>query len=170
MNGIDAATGMVTSSSYEDHTRTNRVGIVHSVPFRYDGPIREGSRLLVHHNTFRYYNTLTGDKVSSGSFFRDGTFVAHEDNYFAYDNGDGWVPVGRYCLVKPIPIAQRKFYVSEKNQPLTGEMMAVNGYLYSQGVRDGDIVTFKPEGEYEFNVDGIRFWRMFDHFITAKYG
>jgi len=43
-----------------------------------------------------------------------------------------------------------------------------NDYLLSQGVEAGDEVTFRPESEYEFQVDGEKLYRMFDHQITCK--
>ena len=41
-----------------------------------------------------------------------------------------------------------------------------NEYLISKGVNNGDKVSFKPESEYEFMVDGEKLYRMFDHQIT----
>ena len=41
-----------------------------------------------------------------------------------------------------------------------------NKYLISKGVNKGDKVSFKPESEYEFNVDGEKLYRMFDKSIT----
>ena len=41
-------------------------------------------------------------------------------------------------------------------------------YLKSKGVQDGDRVFFTPDSEYEFNVDGEKLYRMYDHQITIK--
>jgi co-chaperonin GroES (HSP10) len=35
------------------------------------------------------------------------------------------------------------------------------------GVKAGDKVTFKPDSEYEFSVDGEKMYRMYDHQITT---
>ncbi len=43
----------VISSSQEDHTVTNRVGLVEEVPIGYDGDISIGDFVIVHHNVFR---------------------------------------------------------------------------------------------------------------------
>ena len=43
-----------------------------------------------------------------------------------------------------------------------------NEYLISKGINEGDMVCFKPESEYEFEVDGKKMYRMFDHSITMK--
>ena len=51
-------------------------------------------------------------------------------------------------------------------EPLMGRMKYPNAYLESKGVRKGMKVGFKPESEYEFEVDGEKLYRMFDHQIT----
>jgi co-chaperonin GroES (HSP10) len=51
---------------------------------------------------------------------------------------------------------------------LVGEIKYSNDYLRSQNVNPGDKVCFKPESEYEFEVDGEKLYRMFDHQITIK--
>ena len=43
-----------------------------------------------------------------------------------------------------------------------------NEYLMSQGVKSGSKVTFTPESEYEFEVDGEKMYRIFEHQITLK--
>jgi hypothetical protein len=47
-----------------------------------------------------------------------------------------------------------------------GTMVYPNDYLAAQGVREGDTVCFKPDSEYEFDVDGQKLYRIFDHQIT----
>ena len=41
-----------------------------------------------------------------------------------------------------------------------------NENLIKQGVNKGDLISFKPDSEYEFEVDGEKLYRMFDHQIT----
>ena len=47
-----------------------------------------------------------------------------------------------------------------------GEMVIVNDYLKSKGVKKGDTVCYKPLQEYEFRVDDEILYRMYDHSIT----
>jgi len=49
-----------------------------------------------------------------------------------------------------------------------GTRVYPNGYLTSKGVKKGDQVVFTPDSEYEFNVDGEKLYRVFDHQITMK--
>jgi hypothetical protein len=43
-----------------------------------------------------------------------------------------------------------------------------NEYLLSQGIKPGDEIVFAPETDYEFNVDGEKLFRIYDHQITMK--
>jgi len=52
----------IISSSQEDHTVTNRIGIVESVPIGYDGNIKPGDQIIVHHNVFRIYYDMKGNE------------------------------------------------------------------------------------------------------------
>jgi hypothetical protein len=47
-----------------------------------------------------------------------------------------------------------------------GKLKYTNDKLKGYGLQEGDLVSFKPDSEYEFNVDGQKLYRMFDHQIT----
>ena len=57
-------------------------------------------------------------------------------------------------------------YKNVNEEPLVGLIKYPNEYLISKGVKKGDAVTFKPSSEYEFEVDGEKLYRMYDHQIT----
>ena len=63
-----------------------------------------------------------------------------------------------------------EYYIDKpfSEEPLMGIMKYPNEYLISQGVNAGDTVVFSPDSEYEFNVDGEKLYRMYDHQITVK--
>ena len=106
-------------------------------------------------------------KIQSGkSYFKDDLFFIDEEQYFAYHNGEKWNSVNRYCFVKPIPVEDSYIYKPLSEEPLIGMIKYPNKYLVQQGVNEGCKVTFKPESEYEFNIDGEKLYRMFDHQIT----
>ena len=50
IGGID----FIISTSQEDHKFSNREAEVIECPINYDGPIKAGDTLLVHHNVFKY--------------------------------------------------------------------------------------------------------------------
>lgn len=162
IGGID----LIVNTSEEDHKFSNRHAIVVEVPNKYDGPIRPGDTLLVHHNVFKFYNDMKGRQKSGRSFFRDDVFLIDEDQFFLYKQDGKWHTYDRYCFVKPIPATESYIKKPFTNEPLMGEMVYPNAYLVSQGIRPGDKVCFKPDSEYEFEVDGEKLYRMYDHQIT----
>jgi hypothetical protein len=162
IGGID----LIVNTSEEDHKFSNRHAIVVEVPNKYDGPIRPGDTLLVHHNVFKFYNDMKGRQKSGRSFFRDDVFLIDPDQFFLYKQDGKWHTYDRYCFVKPIPATESYIKKPFTNEPLMGEMVYPNAYLVSQGIRPGDKVCFKPDSEYEFEVDGKKLYRMYDHQIT----
>ena len=162
IGGID----LIVNTSEEDHKFSNRHAIVVEVPNKYDGPIRPGDTLLVHHNVFKFYNDMKGRQKSGRSFFRDDVFLIDPDQFFLYKQDGKWHTYDRYCFVKPIPATESYIKKPFTNEPLMGEIRFPNAYLVSQGIRPGDKVCFKPDSEYEFEVDGEKLYRMYDHQIT----
>jgi hypothetical protein len=85
-----------------------------------------------------------------------------------YRRNGTWNTYDRYCFVKPILAIDSYIKKPFTHEPLMGEMVYPNEYLISQGVMAGDKVCFKPDSEYEFDVDGEKLYRMYDHQITIK--
>jgi hypothetical protein len=83
-----------------------------------------------------------------------------------YKKNGKWNTYDRYCFVKPCPAEESYIYKPFSEEPLVGEMRYANRYLKKLGVNAGDKVSFKPDSEYEFNVDGEKLYRMYDHQIT----
>jgi hypothetical protein len=160
---------LIVSTSEEDHLFSNREGEVVALPLGYEGPIAIGDTLLVHHNVFKFYNDMKGRQQSGRSFFREDQFFVDFDQFYMYRTpGGGWVPQGRYCFVQPVPPEDSTIFKPITEEPLVGIMRYPNDYLTGQGIESGDAVTFCPESEYEFTVDGEKLYRMFDHQITCK--
>lgn len=157
---------LIVNTSEEDHTFSNRYAEVVEVPRGYNGPIKKGDTLLVHHNVFKFYNDIKGRRKSGRSFFKDDTFFVEPDQFFMYKRDGKWHTYDRYCFVKPIPATESYIKKPFTNEPLMGTMVYPNAYLENQGVRAGDTVCFKPDSEYEFDVDGEKLYRIFDHQIT----
>jgi hypothetical protein len=164
IGGVD----IITSTSEEDHRYSNRLAEVVSTPIKYDGDVKEGDILLVHHNVFKFYNDMKGRRKSGMGFFKDDLFFVEPDQFYMYNDGEKWNTHGRYCFTKPISVEDSYIYKPLTEEPLMGEMRYTNKYLRSQGISEGDKICFKPESEYEFEVDGEKLYRMFDHQITVK--
>lgn len=164
IGGID----LIVSTSEEDHKFSNRYAKVVETPLGYKGPIAPGDTLLVHHNAFKFYNDMKGRQKSGKSFFRDDIFFIETDQFFLYKKDDKWFAYDRYCFVKPLPAIDSYIKKPFSEEPLMGTMMYPNEYLLSQGVNKGDTICFMPESEYEFNIEGEKMYRMYDHQITIK--
>jgi hypothetical protein len=156
----------IVSTSEEDAKFSNRYAQVVEVPLGYAGPIQIGDTLLVHHNVFKFYNDIKGRRKSGRSFFKEDLFFIEFDQFFAYKRDGQWFSHDRYCFVKPIPAKDSYIKKPFSEEPLMGVMMYSNKWLNEQGVMFGDTVCFKPNNEYEFNVDGEKLYRIFDHQIT----
>jgi hypothetical protein len=160
--GID----LIVNTSEEDHKFSNRYAEVVEVPYKYDGPIQKGDTLLVHHNVFKFYNDMKGRQKSGRSFFRDDVFFIDPEQFYLYKHDGKWFTYDRHCFVKPIPATESYIKKPFTHEPLMGIMVYPNAYLVSQGVRAGDSICFKPDSEYEFDIDGEKLYRIFDHQIT----
>jgi hypothetical protein len=162
ISGMD----FITSSSQENHMASNREAIVISIPLNYKGPVTKGDTLLVHHNVFKFYYDMKGREKSGKSYFKDNLFFVDNEQFFLYKQNDQWFSHYKYCFVEPIPAEESFLMKNFDEEPLMGKMKYPNAYLESKGVREGMKVGFKPESEYEFEVDGEKLYRMFDHQIT----
>jgi hypothetical protein len=159
---------LIVNTSEEDHRFSNRLAEVLEVPYKYDGPVKKGDTLLVHHNVFKFYNDIKGKRKSGRSFFRDDVFFVEPDQFFMYKRGGEWNAYDRYCFVRPIPAIDSYIKKPFTNEPLMGEIVYPNSFLLSRGVSRGTTICFKPDSEYEFEVDGEKLFRMFDHQITLS--
>jgi hypothetical protein len=159
---------IIVNTSEEEHKFSNRCAVVVEVPLRYNGPIKKGDTLLVHHNSFKFYNDMRGRRRSGKGFLKDNTFFIDSEQFFMYKNETGWNAYDRYCFVRPVAASESYVKKPFSNEPLMGEMVYPNEYLKSKGVKSGDTICFSPDSEYEFDVDGEIMYRIYDHQITIK--
>lgn len=164
IGGID----FIVSTSEEDYKFSNRYAEVIETPLGYKGNIEPGDILLVHHNVFKFYNDIKGRQKSGKSFFKDDLFFIETEQFFMYKKNNTWYSYDRYCFVKPIPAIESYIKKPFNEEPLMGVMKYPNDYLLSKGIKSGDSICFTPDSEYEFDVDGEKLYRMYDHQITMK--
>jgi hypothetical protein len=157
----------IVSSSEEDHKSSNRFATVVSTPLKYNGPIKKGDTLLVHHNVFKFYNDMYGNRKSGKSFFKDDLFFVDMDQFYMYKNEEGWKGYSKYCFVKPLKVKESYLKKTCKYEPLTGVVKYINQELIDKGVKVGDTVLYQPDSEYEFRVDDELLYRMFTDNITV---
>lgn len=164
IGGID----LIISTSEEDHRFSNREAEVVEVPLGYEGPIKPGHKLLVHHNVFKFYNDMKGRRKSGKSFFKEDMFFIEPDQFYMFHDGESWMAYDKYCFIEPVKPEDSYIYKPLSEEPLMGIMRYPNEALIKAGVKAGDKVCFKPESEYEFIVDDEKLYRMYDHQITVK--
>lgn len=157
---------LITSVSQEDHTSSNRFATVISTPINYQGPIEKGDILLVHHNVFKFYYDMYGRQKSGRSFLKDDLFLIDNDQFFLYQKNNKWFSHSKYCFIKPIPAKNSALYKGCKEEPLFGVVKYINKELTELGVKEGDNISFTPDSEYEFYVEGEKLYRMFTNNIT----
>lgn len=156
IGGVD----FIVSSSKEDHRVSNRFAEVQETPIGYDGPIKRGDLLLVHHNVFKFYYDMRGRERSSHNFFQDDTFFIDEGQFFLYNDGGEWKTTGKYCFIKPVET--KDYYISKpgSEEPLVGTIRYITDELIAHGLKEGDEIAFTPDSEYEFNVEGEKLYRV----------
>lgn len=160
---------IITSTNEENHEYSNRFAKVIETPVGYEGEIKIGAILIVHHNVHKIQSDIKGNRQDGNAFFKDGLFLVDEESFYMFNNGDGWKTQGRFCFVSPIKVIDN-LSISKlvEHEPLIGEMKYSNPYLESQGVKQGDRICFQPDAEYAFQIDGETLYRMYDSMITAK--
>ena len=164
IGGID----LIMSSSIENHKASNRLAVVVSVPINYSGPIKTGDNLIVHHNVFKFYNDTQGRIKSGKSYYKDDLFFIEDDQFFMYGSEGNWKAIEKYCFVEPV--SQKKWTISRigSKEPLMGRLAYGNETLISMGINEGDEVSFTPDSEYEFDIDGRLMYRVFTKDICLK--
>jgi hypothetical protein len=160
--------GLIVSTSQEDHRFSQRVAEVVELPINYDGPIKAGDLLLVHHNVFKFYYDMKGRQKSGRSFFKDDLFFVDHMQFFMYHDGDRWHAHDKYCFIKPVEKKGSIIFKNVSEEPLIGTIRYINEQLEAFGLKEGDEISFKPDSDYEFTVDGEKLYRMFTDNITLS--
>jgi len=156
------------TTSFEDARSTQRHAVVVSTPIGYEGNIKPGAVVLVHHNTFRKLISMSGDIKSTASHIFENLFMVSPDHVFLYKNESDkdWAAEDNFVFVRPID--NKSKYSQKKHEKLWGEVVYSNDSLSKLGVNKGDVICHEPECEYEFDVDGEVLYRMFTRNICLK--
>lgn len=158
---------IVISTSKEDHLTSMREAVVISTPIGYEGPVEPGDVIIVHHNTFKYYYDMKGRERSAWNHFKDNLFFV-EDPFAYKKQGGNWIGIGRYVFVSPMENNSLGILTADAEKPLVGTIKYANQEVLDLGIKEGDVVTFEPESEYPFYIDGQKVYRMYTKNITMK--
>jgi hypothetical protein len=155
---------IITSTDTEDFKASNRLAEVLSVPLNYKGEIERGDLLVVHHNVFKYYYDMNGRQKSGKSFFQDDIYLLDDDQFYMFNKDGKWRAKKGICFVKPVPMKHPFLILDGEFQPLQGEVVYGSETSDKMGLYPGTKVSFLPETEYEFRIEGKLLYRMFtDH-------
>ena len=153
---------LILNTEVYNHQYVNREATVVAIPLNYDGEVKVGDTIIVHHNVFRRWHNIRGEEKNSRSYFKDNKYFVKEEQVFAYKRLGKWNSTKGYCFIKPIKSID--LFCQDKERKLIGIVKYTDG---SVGI--GDLVGFKPSSEYEFVIDGQRLYRVLSSFITIKY-
>ena len=157
----------IISASQEDYTVSNRFGEVVSIPIYYNGPVNPGDVVVVHHNVFKYYYDMRGRQKSSWHHLMDDLFVVEPEQVYLHSvDNVNWSALSPFCFIRPIATEDKMISTLSGLEELWGEVVFKSEDLNEVSV--GDVVSFTPDSEYEFRINGEILYRMFNKNICLK--
>mgnify|MGYP001158070928 FL=1 len=153
-----------TEITERDYHFVNRIGKILSTPLYIKTPAKEGDEVILHHNVFRRWRDIRGNEKNSAAFINENEYFVSPEEIFAYKNNGKWKCFDKFCFVKPLKDTSKWSVLKEKK--LLGELVYSNEYLDGLGVSCGDVVGFKPNSEYEFNIENEKLYRVLSNYIT----
>ncbi len=159
---------LIVNTKIESFKSVNNVAEVVAVPLAYSTDIKVGDIVIIHHNVFRVFYDIRGNKKNSRSYFMDDLYFCDLDQIYLYKNTGKWKAFGDRCFIKPI---KNKDYLNiAKEQRLIGILKYGNSSLEALKINEGDLVGYTPYGEFDFVIDGQRLYCMKSNDIVIKYG
>ena len=151
---------LITSSSIENHEVTNRYAKVLASPEKLITPVIPGATIIVHHNVFRKYNDMKGVEQYAAGLIKDKMYMVDPYQVFMYKNpkDNKWTTLDPYCFISPMDNDIDFHNGSEKE--MYGIMEYPNTYMKKLGLSKGDLIAFKTDSEYEFNIEGKKYYRV----------
>ena len=159
---------LILNTKIEDFKSVNNLAIVIETPKAFKTNIKKGDIIIIHHNVFRVFYDIRGNKKRSRSHFKDDLHFCSADQIYLYKNTGDWKSFGDRCFV--MPLKNKDTLRSQKEQDLIGILKIGNSSLEAAGVREGDLVGYTPYGEYDFIINDERLYCMKSNDIVIKYG
>ena len=145
---------LIINTGIENHRFVSKKAAVVSTPAAYTSKIKVGDELYVHHNIFRRWYNIKGEEKNSSTFFKDDLYFVSPEQIYMYN----LKPHLDYCFVKPLK--NQNLLENRKEQPNVGVMKYSNSSLEALGITPGTLITFTPNSEFEFVVEGERLYCM----------
>ena len=158
---------LVINTKIENWKFVNRLAEVIQVPSEFKTKINIGDKVVIHQNVFRTFYDMKGKKKKSRSFLKDNYYLCALDQIYLYKNNRGWNSINDRCFIQPVKDNQD--LTLDKEKSLVGILKYGNNSLEALKINPGDVVGFKPNGEWEFLVDNERLYCMKSNDIVIKY-
>ena len=158
---------LIINTQVETFKAINNVAKVIEVPLSYKTSIKKGDLIMIHHNVFRRWYNVRGEEKNSKSYFKDNLYFVQQDQIYLYKRNNKWKSFNDRCFVAPLKDEVEIHNVLERN--LIGILKYGNSALEMLEISEGDVIGYKPFGEYEFVVDGERLYCMKSNDIVIKY-
>ena len=158
---------LIINTQVETFKSVNNIAKVIEIPLSYKTPIQKGDLIMIHHNVFRRWYNIKGKEKNSKSYFKDNLYFVQQDQVYLYKKKDKWKAFNDRCFIAPIKDKVEIHNVLEQN--LIGILKYGNSVLEALEINQGDLVGYKPLGEYDFVVDGKRLYCMKSNDIVIKY-
>ena len=158
---------LVLNTKIESYKSVNNLAVVIDTPKAYKTPIKKGDIIVIHHNVFRTFYDMKGNRKKSRSFFKDNLYFCQMDQVYLYKRDTKWKSFGDRCFI--MPLKSDNSLTLDKEQKLIGILKIGNSSLEALKISPGDLVGFKPYGEWDFIVDDQRLYCMKSNDIVIKY-
>ena len=158
---------LIINTQVETFKSVNNIAKVIEVPLSYKTSIQKGDLIMIHHNVFRRWYNMKGKEKNSKSYFKDNLYFVQKDQIYLYKRKDKWKAFNDRCFIAPIKDNIEIHNILEQN--LIGVLKYGNSSLEALKINEGDLVGYKPLGEYDFVVDGKRLYCMKSNDIVIKY-
>jgi len=147
-------TNLIINTSIEDHRFISKKAVVVSTPAAYTTKINIGDELYIHHNIFRRWYDQKGKERNSSTHFKDDLYFVSPEQIYMYNLKTHL----DYCFIKPLK--NQSVLENRKEQPNVGIVKYSNKSLEALKITPGTLITFTPNSEFEFIIEGERLYCM----------
>ena len=145
---------LIVNTGIEDYQFISKKAVVVSTPAAFKTKVNIGDEVYIHHNIFRRWYDQKGRERNSSTYFKDDLYFVSPEQIYMYN----LKPHLNYCFIKPL--LNIHILENRKEQPNVGIVKYTNNTLEALGITPGTLITFTPNSEFEFIIDGERLYCM----------
>ena len=147
-------TDLIINTSIENHRFISKKAVVVSTPAAYTTKVNIGDEVYVHHNVFRRWYDQKDRERNSSTYFKDDLYFVIPEQIYMYN----LKPHLDYCFIKPLK--NQSILENRKEQPNVGIVKYANKSLEALEITPETLITFTPDSEFEFIIEGERLYCM----------